>query len=58
MTGLKIALTGAVLFVVLTMFRSAARDSGDKKLTESFGLLAFISLLAIPTGLIYQIWSH
>lgn len=51
MTGLKIALTGAVLFVVLVMFRSAARDTGDKKLAESFGLLA------IPTGIIYQIWS-
>lgn len=58
MTGLKIALTGAVLFVVLVMFRSAARDNGDKKLAESFGLLAFLALIAIPTGLIYQIWSH
>lgn len=54
MTGLKIALTGAVLFIVLVMFRSAARET---RMQESFGILAFAALIAIPTGLIYQIWS-
>lgn len=58
MTGLKVALTGAVIFVVLAMFRTASISNGDYTMSRQFGILSFVALMTVPVGLIYQIWSH
>lgn len=58
MTGLKIALTGAVLFVLLVLMHGAAKSHPPQPyLYKPFAFLGFIAFLAIFFGAIYQIWS-
>lgn len=58
MTGLKIALTSAILLVLFMMLYKVAKSPPvNHELVQPFALCAFIAFICIFAGLIYQIWS-
>jgi hypothetical protein len=53
MNGLQISLTGAVVFVFVACLHSMMSDAFRRPAS----VIALFGMLAIPTGLIIQIWS-